>query len=57
MHMFPRSSQANLTSQEEDTFRDAAKVIAALEDEAVRALLAAGEWIEVEDAGHTATLP
>jgi hypothetical protein len=57
VHLFSKSSKANLTAQEEGAFREAAKVLAALGDEPVRALLAAGEWIEVDDAGHAETLP
>jgi hypothetical protein len=46
--MFPKNAQANLTPNEEITYRGAAKEIADLGDEHIKALIDAGEWIEID---------
>lgn len=48
VHMFPKNAQANLTPNEEITYRGAAKEIADLGDEHIKALIDAGEWIEID---------
>ncbi|NJO54773.1 MAG: type II toxin-antitoxin system RelE/ParE family toxin [Bacteroidales bacterium] len=48
VHLFGKNEKSSLSPAEEGTFREAAKIIAALPQDKIAALVAAGEWIEVE---------
>jgi hypothetical protein len=48
LHMFEKSSQANLTKLEEETYRDFAKVLAALDDAAFTKAVEKGNWKEIK---------
>ena len=48
VHMFPKNAQANLTSAEEKIYREAAKTLADLGDTHIKALIDAGDWIEID---------
>lgn len=57
LHIFEKSRKANLTPDEETTFRDAAKEIAALSENYIEALVGAGEWIEIDYDKHQKDVP
>jgi hypothetical protein len=48
LHMFEKSQQANLTALEEEAYRDFAKVLAVLDDEAFAAAAEKRNWKEIE---------
>jgi hypothetical protein len=48
LHMFEKSQQANLTKLEEEAYREFAKVLAALDDEAFVAAAEKRNWKEIE---------
>ena len=52
LHMFAKNAQANLTPTEEKTYREAAKVLAEFGGEHIKALISAGEWIEIDYDKH-----
>jgi hypothetical protein len=49
VHLFGKNEKSSLTPVEESTFREAAKIIAALPQDKIAALVAAGEWIELNN--------
>ena len=48
LHLFAKNDQATLTPAEEEVYREAAKHIGQVGEQTVEALLAAGEWFEIE---------
>ncbi|WP_102960603.1 type II toxin-antitoxin system RelE/ParE family toxin [Mangrovicella endophytica] len=48
VHLFAKSSKANLSDDELDIYRDLAHVLVGLDVTHITALLSAGEWVEVE---------
>jgi hypothetical protein len=48
LHMFEKSRQANLTKLEEEAYREFAKVLATLDDEAFTAAAEKRNWKEIE---------
>jgi hypothetical protein len=52
VHMFPKNAQANLTSKEERTYREAAKVLSEIGGQHIATLISAGEWIEIDYENH-----
>lgn len=48
LHLFPKSSQENLSLEELDVFRELAKYFAALSEIDISRLVAKKEWIEVD---------
>jgi hypothetical protein len=52
LHLFAKSERDNLTRAEEDAYRDFAREMAELTDEAVATLVEAKKWIRIDnDAG------
>lgn len=49
LHLFAKRDKGNLSPGELKAYRKAAKIVAALPEEAVEDLIKAKEWIEIED--------
>lgn len=57
LHIFPKNQKANLTPHEEETFRDAAKHLANIGDDAIEKLVSIGEWIRIDYEQNREGLP
>lgn len=56
LYMFEKSQQANLTKLEEEAYRDFAKVLAGIDNEAFTNLVEQRNWKEIE-YGHEKAVP
>ncbi len=49
LHMFPKSAQGNLSSEELEVFREVAKYLSGLGASEIEELVAKKEWIEIDE--------
>ncbi|MBO0905259.1 type II toxin-antitoxin system RelE/ParE family toxin [Jiella sonneratiae] len=56
VHLFGKSEKANLSTNEERSYKKAAKVIVGLTEGQVQALVQSGEWIEIENGDEATPL-
>ncbi|WP_407519502.1 type II toxin-antitoxin system RelE/ParE family toxin [Methylobacterium oryzisoli] len=57
VHMFPKNAQGNLSPEALEVFRELAKHFANLGEDEIERLVAAKEWIEIEDDETQEKLP